>query len=55
MNYYQKYLKYKTKYLKLKKNIEGGQNTCGGKQCSSFQFCDIKVCTEKKIRKIFLL
>lgn len=32
MDYYQKYLKYKAKYLELKKQLEGGDK-CDDKEC----------------------
>jgi hypothetical protein len=33
MDYYQKYLKYKAKYLELKKSLEGRGDKCGVKDC----------------------
>ncbi len=32
MDYYQKYLKYKTKYIQLKEQLEGAGNPCKGKK-----------------------
>ena len=36
MDYYQKYLKYKTKYLELKKQLGLGSDKCSQCSCTSY-------------------
>ena len=39
MDYYQKYLKYKIKYMRLKEQIEGGGNNKKGEKCTEDKNC----------------
>ena len=40
MDYYQKYLKYKTKYLDLKEQLDGAGNPCKGK---NMETCKLEI------------
>jgi hypothetical protein len=40
MDYYQKYLKYKIKYMRLKEQIEGGVNKKKGEPCTGDKDCE---------------
>jgi hypothetical protein len=66
MDYYQKYLKYKAKYLELKRQIEGGKiEKCGKKQkeydttingCCRGKIYDIKKdCCSKRNGEKFII
>ncbi len=43
MDYYQKYLKYKIKYMRLKEQIEGGGDKKKDEACKKDEDCDIKL------------
>jgi hypothetical protein len=50
MDYYAKYLKYKTKYLELKKKLEGGiERECGTeKYDDNISYCGKKIVEDEK-------